>query len=96
MMRRARRASLLFAFFLLTSAATARAECAWVLWMIAMGGGTTAAPLSAFTQRPDCEKDRVEKDRLIPEEKRTKDGAITFLSCLPDTVDPRGPKRGGR
>ena len=31
-MRLARRASLLVAFSLLTSAATAYAECAWVLW----------------------------------------------------------------
>src|SRR5439155_20244582 len=32
MMRAARRATLLVAFSLLTSAATAHAECAWVLW----------------------------------------------------------------
>lgn len=32
MMRFARRASLLVAFYLLTRAATASAECAWVLW----------------------------------------------------------------
>src|SRR2546428_5719522 len=32
MMRLARRASMLVAFSLLTSAATAYAECAWVLW----------------------------------------------------------------
>src|SRR6266545_3481110 len=32
MMRLGRRASLLVAFSLLTSAATAYAECAWVLW----------------------------------------------------------------
>ena len=32
MMRLARRASLLVALSLLTSAATAHAECAWVLW----------------------------------------------------------------
>jgi hypothetical protein len=31
-MMRLRRASLLVAFYLLTSAATAHAECAWVLW----------------------------------------------------------------
>ena len=31
-MRLIRRASLLVAFHLLTSAATAAAECAWVLW----------------------------------------------------------------
>jgi len=33
MMRHARRATLLVAFSLLTSAATAYAECAWVLWV---------------------------------------------------------------
>ncbi len=32
MTRLARRATLLVAFSLLTSAATASAECAWVLW----------------------------------------------------------------
>ncbi len=32
MMRVARRASLLIAFCLITSAATAYAECAWVIW----------------------------------------------------------------
>src|SRR2546427_14149 len=32
MMRLGRRASLLVAFYLLASAATASAECAWVLW----------------------------------------------------------------
>jgi hypothetical protein len=32
MMRLARRVSLLVAFSLLASAATAHAECAWVLW----------------------------------------------------------------
>ena len=32
MMRHARRAALLVAFFLLITAATAYAECAWVLW----------------------------------------------------------------
>ena len=33
MMRATRRASLLAAFVLLNSAASANAECAWVLWM---------------------------------------------------------------
>ena len=50
MMRATLRASLLVAFYLLTSAATAYAECAWVLW-------TKVAPLvqdqrigASFTQ----------------------------------------------
>ena len=33
MMRHGRKAFLLVAFYLLTSAATAYAECAWVLWV---------------------------------------------------------------
>ena len=37
MTRHARRASLLVAFSLLTSAATAHAECAWVLWSASSG-----------------------------------------------------------
>ena len=37
MMRLARRASLLVAFSLLISAATAYAECAWVLWSASSG-----------------------------------------------------------
>src|SRR5207245_10269894 len=37
-------------------AATAHSECAWVLGIIAMGSGTTAAPLSAFAQRLDGDK----------------------------------------
>jgi len=34
MMRLARRVSLLVAFSLLTSAATAHGECAWVVWAL--------------------------------------------------------------
>jgi len=37
MMRLGRRASLLVAFYVLTSAATASPECAWVLWGFATG-----------------------------------------------------------
>ena len=37
MVRLARRASLLVAFCVLTSAATAHAECAWVLWSASSG-----------------------------------------------------------
>ena len=45
MTRLARRASLLVAFSLLTSAATAYAECAWVMWSrtITVRGGATSS-----------------------------------------------------
>ena len=67
MRRLGRRASVPGAFFLLASAATASAECAWILW----AGGVKAEQL-----------------------KRDVAGAGMKLAftCLPDTVDPRGPK----
>ncbi len=48
-MRPLRTASLLVAFYLLTSAATAYAECAWVLW----SGNTT--PWGAYETKKECE-----------------------------------------
>jgi len=50
-MRLTRQASLLVAFSLLTSAATAHAECAWVLWPLgadAVAGGSES--LSAVAE----------------------------------------------
>jgi hypothetical protein len=54
MMRLARRASLLVAFSLLTSAATAYAECAWVLWehMAVIRGGDTKSDPYRWRLRP--------------------------------------------
>jgi hypothetical protein len=63
MMRLGRRASLLVALSLLASAATARAECAWVLWSEIevyssgqMKSGGTSTPDSAFETKAECEK----------------------------------------
>src|SRR2546428_6274313 len=58
MMRLARRASLLVAFGLLTSAATTYAECAWVLWedMIQSSKNTSTEPVRAYTTKEDCDR----------------------------------------
>src|SRR2546425_12581447 len=56
-MRLIRRASLLVAFHLLTSAATAAAECAWVLWVNEwFDASLDRAPsdVRAFATRSDC------------------------------------------
>jgi hypothetical protein len=56
-MRVAQRASLLVAFYLLASAATAYAECAWVLWSIEWYDAGLDRPWSLIqtaATRPDC------------------------------------------
>ena len=85
----------------LMSAATASpvaAECAWVLWTTryTMQGGKTTGevvlPLDGFTLKRDCDKslDRREKNEA---ERRQKDPSRTdYFVCLPDAVDPRGPR----
>jgi len=93
MMRLARSASLLVAFSLLTSAATAYAECAWVLWGAYEEPRSFAPvrqyrPLKAFPRgATECEGER---GRYVPGK-----GWVDFV-CLPDTMDPRGPKGSER
>ncbi len=116
MMRLARTATLLVAFSLLTSAATAHAECAWVLWEEILA---VAPNLDAMTktmgivgagQTPqDCDSlvnsavvDKTEELRPLGQVTAKGDkvnlvqptGGLWFYRylCLPDTVDPRGPK----
>jgi hypothetical protein len=84
----------------LTSAATAYAECAWVLWREFLGD---APQIVGAWDRGECERRRPAE---YPE-KQTVPGPGTFLKigrssdgkdvymrafCLPDTVDPRGAK----
>jgi hypothetical protein len=71
-------------------AALAEAECAWVLWSRA---GSLDTPIDAFESREEC---REEKARLETMEKRVSISpglSPYFFTCLPDTIDPRGPKR---
>ena len=86
MMRLGRRASLLVALILLTCAATAYAECAWVLWS---ASGGASLPVGAWDTKSRCEEAKNERQRTVGSAvERT---TVTFV-CLPDTVDPRGPK----
>jgi hypothetical protein len=93
----ARRASLVVVL-LLASVGAAAAECAWVLWSTAykMQGdkpvSETVDPSRAFTSKEDCE--RAVDRRDVREDQRRKADPSTklFFTCLPDTIDPRGPK----
>ena len=119
MMRAARTASLLLAFYLLTSAATADAECAWVMWhhmTLGTSSRVTTEPVDGHQTRQAC-GDAIKAALTTAEASRsemmlvtidrssnsvvtlvkTKNGKVEpfnsyTLVCLPDTVDPRGPK----
>jgi hypothetical protein len=108
-MRLGRRALLLVAFSLLAWAATAYAECAWVLWTTLgdLSNQPGRSVLSAFPKSEDC---HAALSSLVEgmKEKHGTGGWISdpsgwgsyddprrgrvVLTCLPDTVDPRGPK----
>ena len=95
MMRLARRASLLVALFLLTSAPTAYAECAWVLWEerpLKSGEwrlATTTA--STFETKRSCDDTAAAANRSEASRAPASEQPSLFR-CLPDTIDPRGPK----
>lgn len=124
MIRLARRASLLVAFYLLTSAATAYAECAWVLWEHTVTSvaspkldpGDKWEPHGASESKSNCEGALGKTVKILQEGMKktladaggevgvTANGYVVILGqsvvmkvdfrCLPDTVDPRGPKKG--
>jgi hypothetical protein len=78
------------------------AECAWVLWVssyaIKDGKPTDRMlePSEGYTSKPECDGVR---QRYVADEKerRAVDASERgYYTCLPDTIDPRGPKGGGR
>jgi len=91
MMRLGRRTSLLVALYLLTSAAAAYAECAWVLWMSPPPKTSDLfwGPADSFQRLEECKRDT---DRATGRQQAKPLAEQNLYVCLPDTVDPRGPK----
>jgi hypothetical protein len=84
--------------------ALASAECSWVLWQEHREVGTSWQERAfffekAYTTREECERRRGPAEALAGSDNETKaagrirdDGIRSFYQCIPDTVDPRGPK----
>jgi hypothetical protein len=88
MMQLARSASLIVVL-LLASVGTASAECAWVLWtrINALEWETRGG----YDTRADCERERGKSVEGVHEGTGGKE-FVVLNACLPDSVDPRGPK----
>jgi hypothetical protein len=83
-------------------ATSASAECAWVLWSMlsATGREMRMAPVVAFQSLPQCEAREAEMSKAVRMSETGKElyrelGITSHTyTCLPDTIDPRGPKGG--
>ena len=103
-MIRLRRASAIIALVLLTSAATASADCAWVLWKETTGTTQPWQTVGAWADQQKCESERnawygrlgypvppVGASIELYTTGNRHAGTMRYV-CLPDTVDPRGAK----
>lgn len=93
-MMQLRRASVITAFSLLTLAATAYAECAWVAWLttVHQTGFRDITPIGTSDSKADCEERVAGIQKGLETMMQERHMVVAAMICLPDTVDPRGPK----
>jgi hypothetical protein len=84
-----RRTSLVVVLLLLASVGMASAECAWVLWLQNIGQTPVMAnAVGGHDNREQCEAAKAR----YPEQMKREGSVTVMFVCLPDTIDPRGPK----
>jgi hypothetical protein len=79
----------------------ARAACAWVLWSATAGPPSLDPyraivffPRAGYDTHDQCEDARARYEQM--QEQMKEPELAGLYTCLPDTVDPRGPKGGAR
>jgi hypothetical protein len=80
----------------LTLVSSAWAGCAWVLWRVDHDVQRTLhVAFDAYETKQQCD---VERQQLAEKaaDVINRGGPFFGFICLPDTVDPRGPKGSGR
>jgi hypothetical protein len=91
-MARRERPTLLVVFALFASATIAAAEGVWVLWLTPIADNPPrrgSSFLRTFPTLEDCDRHAAS---ISTEFNLMSPTAVLEARCLPDTVDPRGPK----
>jgi hypothetical protein len=97
-MMRLSQAFVIAALSMLAWAAAACAECSWVLWVSAIlptSGEEVWSVIGAHSRESGgqtaCERSAERATKRAEQDEKAKRMSRAYI-CLPDTVDPRGPK----